>query len=190
MLPNFNPGWIPPLSHGEDEMFPKDRVTPLEPRPFVPPVVHSLGTADFKDTNPKDSVGTRKAPMSTVPAEVLAELAVAMLEGARKYARHNYRVVGILASVYYDAAMRHMMQWWEGEDLDPDSGVHHVTKAIASLVVLRDAMITKNFSDDRPPRLAPGWMNDLNAKSATLIDKYPDAKPAYTEENRGSRTQV
>ncbi len=63
---------------------------------------------EAKEMNPKDGVGTGKVPMSTVPAVVLAEIGLAMLEGARKYGRHNYRVAGIRASVYYDAMLRHM----------------------------------------------------------------------------------
>ena len=64
-----------------------------------------------KDTNPKDAVGTRKAPMSTLPMQVSFEVGVAMLEGARKYGRHNYRATGVMASVYFDAAIRHLAAW-------------------------------------------------------------------------------
>tara|TARA_B110000046_G_C13015655_1_gene408571 strand:- start:1949 stop:2398 length:450 start_codon:yes stop_codon:yes gene_type:complete len=104
-----------------------------------------------KDTNPKDAVGIKKPPTSTIPTVVIQEVGVGMLEGARKYGRHNYRVAGIRASVYKDAAQRHMDYWWEGEDIDSDSGLSHVTKAICSLVVLRDAMINDMWTDDRPP---------------------------------------
>jgi len=137
-----------------------------------------------KDTNPKDAVGIRKAPMSTVPAPVMAEVGVAMLEGARKYGRHNYRVAGVRTSVYYDAAMRHLMQFWEGEDWDPDSGMSHVTKAIASLVVLRDAMINEMVTDDRPPKAVSGFIRDLEEQVNELFDKYPDAKEAYVNESK------
>lgn len=133
-----------------------------------------------KDTNPKDAVGILKVAMSTVSAPVLAEVGVAMLEGARKYGRHNYRVSGVRASVYYDAAMRHLLQWWEGEDTDPDSGMSHVTKAITSLVVLRDAMVNDMVTDDRPPKAPSGWLRELNAVVEDLFEKYPDAAPAHT----------
>ena len=136
---------------------------------------------NIKDTNPKDAVGIKKAPMSTVPCPVMMEVGVAMLEGALKYGRHNYRVSGVRASVYYDAQMRHMMQWWEGEDLDPDSGLSHVTKTIASLVVLRDAMMNDMWVDDRPPRSAEGWLVRLNEAAGDLVDKYPDPVAAYIE---------
>lgn len=106
-----------------------------------------------KDTNPKDAVGVRKwRQFTTVPMTVLSELGVAMLEGGMKYGRHNYRVAGVKTSVYIDAAIGHIVQFWEGEDIDPDSGISHVTKAIASLTVLRDAMIQDKLNDDRPPK--------------------------------------
>jgi hypothetical protein len=131
-----------------------------------------------KPSNPKDLVGVRKAPMSTVPANVLAEVGVAMLEGASKYGRHNYRAVGVRGSVYYDGTMRHIMGWWEGEDIDADSGLSHITKAIASLVVLRDAMIQGKFTDDRPPRSVP-FYPALNAGAGDVIDRYADRNPTH-----------
>lgn len=132
-----------------------------------------------KDTNPKDAVGVRKVCFSVIPWPVLAELGLALLEGARKYGRHSYRVAGVRASVYFDANLRHMTDWWEGVDVDKDSGLNHVTKAIASLVVLRDSMIQENWIDDRPPVSPTGWQEDGNKKAAEIIDKYPDAKEPY-----------
>lgn len=138
-----------------------------------------------KDTNPKDAVGTKKAPMSTVPSAVVMELGVAMLEGARKYGRHNYRVAGVRASVYYDAADRHLKAWWEGQDIDPDSGLSHIAKAIATLAVLRDAMMNDMVTDDRPPAMKnQGWLVDLNKQATAIIDKYPDPKEPYTQANK------
>lgn len=110
-----------------------------------------------KPSNPKDAVAVSKVPMSCVPAGVLAEVAIAMYEGACKYGRHNYRRGGVQASIYYDAAQRHLMAWWEGQDSDIDTrtndheGLSHVVKAIASLIILRDAMLQHQLEDDRPP---------------------------------------
>lgn len=141
-------------------------------------------TADLiKRSNPKDAVGTGKVPFSTVPWPVVAEVGLAMLEGARKYGRHNYRAIGVRASVYFDASMRHMTAWWEGQDTDPDSGLSHITKAIASLVVLRDAMMNDKWADDRAPAVAdPNWVAALNAKAKDVIDKYPNAVEPWTQE--------
>jgi len=136
-----------------------------------------------KQTNPKDAVGIKKVPMSVVSAPVLMEIGLGMMEGARKYRRHNYRVAGVRASVYYDAAMRHLMAWWEGEDIDPDSGLNHISKALACLSVLRDSMILENWSDDRPPKHKDGWINKYNDKAKEIIEKYPEGLEPYTELN-------
>lgn len=135
-----------------------------------------------KDTNPKDAVGIRKVPFSTVPARVTAEVGLAFLEGARKYGRHNYRVAGVSASVYYDAAMRHLTEWWEGSDFDEASGLHQIIKAIACLYVLRDSMHNEKLTDDRPPSIPQGWVEGLNRKAAAIIDSIPDAKKPYVKE--------
>jgi len=136
---------------------------------------------ESKDTNPKDSVGIKKVPISVLSAPVIMEVGLAMMEGARKYGRHNYRVAGVRASVYYDAFMRHTMAWWEGEDIDPDSGLSHISKALACLFVLRDSMMLGNWVDDRPPKHKDGWVQDMNEKAKKIIDLYPNSLEAYTE---------
>ena len=135
-----------------------------------------------KPTNPKDALGIKKVPMHCVSCAVMAELGLAMMEGGRKYGTHNYRAMGVRGSVYYDAVFRHMMSWWEGQDVDPDSGVSHVTKAIACLVVLRDSMIMENWEDDRPIRLPDGLgIDQLNKMAADIITKYPVCVTPYLE---------
>ena len=133
-----------------------------------------------KPSNPKDAIGIAKVPISCVPAGVLAEVSVAMLEGALKYGRHNYRAGGVRASVYYDAALRHLMAWWEGEDLDPDTNfcLHHVTKAIAGLTILRDAMLTQTLEDDRPPKQQIDYQQ-LNKLCAELRALHADKAPHH-----------
>jgi hypothetical protein len=141
-------------------------------------------TKKTKDTNPKDAIGITKAPASVISRPVLAELGLAMMEGALKYGRHNYRAIGVRASVYYDAQNRHMDDWWEGMDIDPDSGLSHVTKAIATLVVLRDSMIQGNMTDDRPPPSPAGWQAEINTKVKELLARYPDPVAAYLSGGR------
>lgn len=100
--------------------------------------------------NPKKKYGDAKTGLSCVPVSVLNELGAAMKEGADKYGAYNWRCSEIEAETYYNSTMRHMMQWWDGEDIDADSGISHVSKAIAGLFVLRDAMICGTFKDNRP----------------------------------------
>jgi hypothetical protein len=143
----------------------------------------SENAMEEKPSNPKDMVGCSKTPWSVLPTPVLAEAALGMFEGALKYGRHNYRAVGVRASIYYDATERHLTAWWEGEDLDPESGLSHITKAITSLMVLRDSMIRGNWTDDRPPA-TPELYKELNKKAAALIEQYADRNPKhYTNDN-------
>lgn len=100
--------------------------------------------------NPKEAIGQSKPSLHHVPPRVLLEIAQAMMEGSKKYGIYNYRKAGVHFSTYYSSTFRHLISWFEGEDIDPDSGLNHVTKAIAGLIVLRDSMIEGNFFDDRP----------------------------------------
>lgn len=139
-----------------------------------------------KDTNPKDAIGITKTPFSTLSMQVMGEVGIAMLEGALKYGRHNYREAGVRASVYYDAVTaRHLSQWWEGEDIDADSGLSHITKAIAGLMVLRDSMMQGNWVDDRPPKATnQNWLRELNERAKALLVKYPNPVAPFTELKR------
>jgi hypothetical protein len=143
-------------------------------------------TGQTKETNPKDVIGMKKAPISTLSCAVLFEMGLGMLEGARKYGRHNYRAMGVNASVYYDATIGHLMDWFEGEDIDEDSGLNHVTKALTSLITLRDSMLMGNWVDDRPLRNPNKlYKKTFNPKAKEIIEKYPDAVEPYTEANKG-----
>ena len=137
-----------------------------------------------KDTNPKDFLASKKVPIHVIPFQVLGELGLALLEGSLKYGAYNWRVAGVRASVYMDAQVgRHLAAWWEGEDIDSESGLSHITKAIAGLVILKDSMIQGNMKDDRPPKGKQGYIQELNQKAAEIIAKYPDAKEPYTQLN-------
>ena len=128
-----------------------------------------------KKQNPKDKIGTKKPRFySGLPANVTKEVSIGMLEGAIKYGRHNYRIAGVRASVYIDATIGHLFDYWEGQDIDPDSNLHHITKAIASLYVLRDAQLTNMCEDDRPPKSdVEGDKIRLQAVVDELFTKYP-----------------
>ncbi|MEW4530614.1 dATP/dGTP diphosphohydrolase domain-containing protein [Maioricimonas sp. JC845] len=108
----------------------------------------------FNDThsaeNPKDRIGSTKPPLHLIPpaAEVMESLVMAL--GAAKYGELNWRRSPVRASVYVAAARRHLLQWFDGQDDDPESGVSHLAHARASLGILLDAIATGNAIDDRP----------------------------------------
>ena len=137
--------------------------------------------------NPKDALGSAKNPHGCVSRAVLAEVGLAMMEGSRKYGRHNYRVSPVRAEVYNDACNRHVDAWWEGEDIDPDSGLHHLSKAIASLFVIRDAIIQGCWYDDRPPKTPPEHWEYIKKATAGILEKFPESKPPFTEKEHSRK---
>lgn len=140
----------------------------------------------FKENNPKDAFGILKACMSWVPQTVIMELALAMAEGGFKYGGHNYLVAAPRSSVYTDGAERHIYQYVYEGDLDEESkvGLHHISKAIASLVVLRAAQINGHWIDDRPPQAPKGWLASLNAKMIALSKAFPQPVARYLKEGK------
>ena len=135
-----------------------------------------------KSSNPKEALGIKKVPLHCLPCGPIMELGLAMMEGGRKYGTHNYRAIGVRMSTYYDAIMRHMMAWWEGEDIDPESGVSHVVKAMACLLVLRDSMLVGNCTDDRPVQY-PNKLSvpDFNKQAEVIINKYKKCAKPFLE---------
>ena len=92
--------------------------------------------------------GVKPQRYDLVPVEPLALLAELYGHGASKYAAHNWRR-GYPWSNSYAAAMRHLTQFWNGEDIDPEMGTPHVINAAFHLFAL--AQFMKDFPeyDDR-----------------------------------------
>ena len=119
-------------------------------------------------TNPKTLTGQQKVPVLSVvpPVSILAQ-ATAMrygaylapkIDGTRGYGPYNWRDQPIEAHIYVDAAMRHLMQWFDGEDHEiivDDEGraidiVSHLAFALATIGILLDAKANDTLIDDRP----------------------------------------
>lgn len=104
----------------------------------------------YPDDNPKTVIGLTKPSMSAVPPSCLLHLGRAMSDGKRKYGLMNWREKKVSTSVYYDAAMRHLMAFWDGEDCAEDSGVHHLGHVMACCALILDAASIGKLNDDRP----------------------------------------
>lgn len=100
--------------------------------------------------NPKDAIGDTKPDLSLIPPAFNLLVSQAMMDGAKKYGPYNWRDNPVRARVYIAAALRHMSQYLDGEDIDPTSGVYHLGHAGACLAILADALTVGNLIDDRP----------------------------------------
>lgn len=100
--------------------------------------------------NKKDAVGATKAPTSCIPSAGIFAMGAAMQDGGNKYDPFNYRETEVTASVFFNAMMRHLWDWWEGQDFADDSGVHHLGHLMAGSAIVLDGISNGNFVDDRP----------------------------------------
>lgn len=120
-------------------------------------------------TNPKDLLGIKKVQLNLVPPSSIIYQALAMEDGAKKYGPYNWRENKVIASIYVAAAMRHLQQWYDGEELAADSQKPHLAHALACLGIIVDAKETGNLVDDRP---LPGAASQLIAR----LEKKPEQK--------------
>lgn len=131
---------------------------------------------DTKPTNPKDASGNRKLQLGLVPFAFQAFTALALTDGKYKYGAYNWTVGGVRASIYIDAALRHIQRWNNGQANDPDSGVHNLGHAAACLAILLDAEQRCVLNDDRPPSVSPAQLqamqDEFNAATGRLIDGH------------------
>lgn len=92
--------------------------------------------------------GMKEARHDLIPGPALDLLARLYGKGAEKYAAHNWRK-GYEWSKSYSAAQRHMILFWEGEDIDPEMGLPHVICAAFHMFALATYMIEHPEFDDR-----------------------------------------
>jgi hypothetical protein len=142
--------------------------------------------------NPKDKIGSRKIDVGLVPDSAIVGMAIALTEGAVKYGRFNWRIAGVSARIYHAACRRHLKKWWNGQDEDTATTVHHIDNAMACLAILRDAMLYDKLTDDRPPcpneNAMAEFVDAAEKKQAWLVKLFENANPKqYTiDDTRGT----
>lgn len=95
----------------------------------------------------KDDQG--KLPWGLLPFDALSEIVGVLQFGADKYAARNWEK-GMTWSRPFDALMRHMTAWWQGEDRDPETGYLHLAHAGCCVLFLLAYQRRGVGEDDRP----------------------------------------
>lgn len=116
------------------------------------------------DGNPKTLVGQLKPPTSCVPPSAFIYLGQALQDGREKYGKMNWRDDPVTASTYWDAAQRHLLAYWDGEDEADDSQCHHLAHAMGCLAIILDAELNGTLTDDRPKGNVSKLIKDLHGK--------------------------
>lgn len=91
----------------------------------------------------------RKTRFDLLPFEGLEEVADVMAHGELKYGTDNWRS-GLEYRRLFAAALRHLFSFWDGEDLDPESGCHHLAHAACCCLFILTYIKKGVGIDDRP----------------------------------------
>ena len=77
-----------------------------------------------------------KLQYGLLPPLALKSVVDVLTFGAEKYEPDNWKHVPDSKRRYFDALQRHVWAWKEGEQLDPESGRHHLAHALCCLMFL------------------------------------------------------
>ena len=91
---------------------------------------------------------TGKVQLHLLDRHALEEMARVRMFGARKYSPWDWRL-GFRYSRLIDAALRHLFQFNDGEDLDQESGLNHIAHAAVTLMFLLRMIKDRPDLDDR-----------------------------------------
>ncbi len=89
-----------------------------------------------------------KVEIHQVPTSLVHAAAKVFMYGATKYEKNNFRK-GMDWSIPYDALLRHMSKWWNGEGYDEESKLSHLYHAAANISMLIEYEKTCPELDDR-----------------------------------------
>tara|TARA_R100001143_G_C3360997_1_gene135687 strand:- start:19544 stop:20227 length:684 start_codon:yes stop_codon:yes gene_type:complete len=115
-----------------------------------------------------------KVDYSTIPWEIIGQLAQAMMEGAGKYGRFNFLEDEIEARTYIAAIGRHLFGdpstgsagWVNGEDIDEESGLPHLIKVMACCMLVEAAKLHGKLIDNR-----------METESLTILEEASEVTP-------------
>jgi len=107
-----------------------------------------------KEAIERSKVGIRfdegKPRFDLIPAYSIFEIAKVFTIGEAKYCARNWEK-GMPWGKVVGAILRHVFRWMGGEDLDPESGLHHMAHAAWGCMVLIQYSKTHKQLDDRSP---------------------------------------
>jgi hypothetical protein len=125
----------------------------------------------------KDAPGTKhdhgKARVDLIDPLLMLSAAKG-LEFGLKYGEHNWRK-GMQWSRIYGGLLRHLFAFWQREDIDEESGNHHLDHAACMLMFLIRYAKDKNYAehDDRYRAVMDSTFF-LEEDASVQISKYPN----------------
>lgn len=71
-----------------------------------------------------------------LPMDCVEEVVKVLTMGSDKYGPNNWQQVEPFEDRYYAAMMRHIVLWRNGEKIDSESGLNHLSHAMCNVVFL------------------------------------------------------
>lgn len=93
--------------------------------------------------------GSKLARFDLIPWDAIYALAEHYGRGARKYEDRNWER-GYRWGLSFASLHRHLAAWWEGEDVDEESGSSHLTAVMWHAIALWWYQAHGRGTDDRP----------------------------------------
>lgn len=135
---------------------------------------------EVRATDPKTGgqKGQKPERCDLIPADALMELARVYGEGAKKYEDNNY-LKGYPWSWSLASLWRHILRWMLGEDVDPETGCHHLMHAAWHCFTLYVFAVRGLGTDDRAtpgPKTIPlyGRLGTVTEPKVVTRNKFFD----------------
>ena len=108
-----------------------------------------------------------KLRMDLIPPDAVEALARILTDGAVKYGCRNWEK-GMAWSRPYAALLRHLLAWWGGQDIDPESGHPHLWHVLTNAAFLV-AYEQRNIGEDDRPGTGPQVVLEIISKEQAAL---------------------
>ena len=89
-----------------------------------------------------------KPRLDLIPHEAILGMGLVFDAGARKYSDRNWEK-GMPLGKLYASAMRHLVAWQSGNDIDAESGLPHLAHALTNIAMLYALSLRRPDLDNR-----------------------------------------
>jgi hypothetical protein len=150
---------------------------------------YAVGDINSKERGTGARANSGKVSFSLMPIHLLAGACRVFMGGLLKYSAFNW-ARGMPWSVCYDSFMRHWIAWWWlGEDVDSESGQHHLDHCMANLLFLRHYVDSFPAGDDRPCQDLTEFRQSLESfKIPFDEEEYLERNPDIAKKIKEERT--
>jgi len=91
---------------------------------------------------------TGKSRIDLIDPLFIMGVADVLAFGSAKYGDRNW-TGGIAVSKLFGSLQRHLWKFWNGEDIDPESGLYHLDHAACNLMMIGWMLQDRPDADDR-----------------------------------------